>query len=178
MTGGTTHATVRPARVEDAEAVGRVHVAAWRWAYAGLMDAAVLDGLDAGRRAAFWRDWLAAGSPGGTLLVAERDGVIVGFVNHGVSRDPDATPATGEIRALYVERAVQGTGVGAALMNRALAGLAAAGHREATLWVLATNALGRAFYDRGGWAPDGATQEDEHEGSAPLPEIRLRRPLP
>jgi len=30
---------VRPAAMADAEAIGEVHVASWRWAYAGLMPA-------------------------------------------------------------------------------------------------------------------------------------------
>jgi RimJ/RimL family protein N-acetyltransferase len=44
-----------------------------------------------------------------------------------------------------------------------------------TLWVLERNARGRAFYERLGFAPDGARQDLPDLGRA---EIRLARKLP
>jgi hypothetical protein len=62
-------------------------------------------------------------------------------------------------------------------MKRTLAALADAGYADATLWVLEANDLGRTFYAKGGWKPDGATKEDFGEPE-PLVEIRLRRRVP
>jgi RimJ/RimL family protein N-acetyltransferase len=42
------------------------------------------------------------------------------------------------------------------------------------LWVLADNARARRFYDKGGFAPDGATQEEEYDGTL-LTEVRYAR---
>jgi hypothetical protein len=58
-----------------------------------------------------------------------------------------------------------------------MARLAARGCREATLWVLDTNTRARTFYERKGWAADGATQVDEVWG-ATVTEVRYRGPLP
>jgi GNAT superfamily N-acetyltransferase len=82
------------------------------------------------------------------------------------------------VGAIYVDPEHLGTGLGAALMKRALAALADAGYADATLWVLEANDLGRAFYAKGGWEPDGATKEEDFGEPEPPVEIRLRRRLP
>lgn len=166
---------VRPALPDDAGGMARVHVAAWRWAYAGLLDDHVLAGLDVDARREVWERILSAGR--GTLLVAERDGWVVGFVSAGPSRDDGAGDTTGEVYAIYLDQDVQGTGVGAALMNAALAALAQAGLTEATLWVLAANTLARRFYERGGWRPDGTERSEREADGRPVAELRYRRPL-
>ncbi|MDQ6926250.1 MAG: nucleotidyltransferase domain-containing protein [Candidatus Eremiobacteraeota bacterium] len=48
--------------------------------------------------------------------------------------------------------------------RRAISGLRGAGSAEATLWVLDTNVRARRFYESAGWAPDGTTKVDKHEG--------------
>jgi hypothetical protein len=55
-----------------------------------------------------------------------------------------------------------------------MAGLSAAGVSVATLWVLGSNEGARRFYDALGWAPDGATKDDDREGFT-LHEVRYRR---
>jgi GNAT superfamily N-acetyltransferase len=166
---------VRAATAEDAADVAAVHVAGWRWAYAGLLGDDVLAALDVEARRAMWERAATAGRT--VLLVAERDGLLVGFVAGGRSRDADADEGTGEVAAFYIRHDVQGTGVGAALMNAALAALTERGCTEATLWVLERNALGRSFYERGGWRPDGTVREEREGGGDPVVELRYRRPL-
>src|SRR4051794_5866550 len=74
--GDTSEVAVRAARIEDAEAIGRIHVEAWRRTYAGHMDAGFLARLDPARRAERWRT-LVAGPQ--RVTVAERAGVVGGF---------------------------------------------------------------------------------------------------
>jgi GNAT superfamily N-acetyltransferase len=74
----------------------------------------------------------------------------------------DITPAghageTGELYALYVAPAWWSAGAGRALMASVLAALGEARYLRAVLWVLADNARARRFYERAGFAPDGAT---------------------
>jgi ribosomal protein S18 acetylase RimI-like enzyme len=166
---------LRPATPDDASVLAQLQVAGWQWAYRGLVDAEYLASLDPVARTPIWAERLAS-APARTV-VAERAGHIVGFVTFGAAQDADATPAVGQIFAIYIDEDSQGTGVGRALIVHALQTLAAEGRCEATLWVLETNALARTFYERGGWRPDGATQ-DEHLGSTSLHEVRYRRPLP
>jgi len=64
---------------------------------------------------------------------------------------------TGELYAMYLAPAWWSAGVGRALMAAVLSELRAVGYRRAVLWTLTGNARARRFYDRAGFAPDGAT---------------------
>jgi ribosomal protein S18 acetylase RimI-like enzyme len=70
-----------------------------------------------------------------------------------------------------------GIGAGRQLMTAALDVLAAAGYRQATLWVLDSNWRARRFYHAGGWQADGTVKTDDTRGF-PLTEVRYRRLLP
>jgi len=62
-------------------------------------------------------------------------------------------------------------------MDAVTEGLAGAGYRDATLWVLDSNDRARRFYALAGWAEDGAVKTDGSRGF-PLREVRYRRTLP
>lgn len=166
-------ATIRQAVVGDAAEVAVVHVAVWQAAYAGTMPAAFLAGLSVRRREESWRRVFEERGPDPAVLVAETDEGIVGFAVGGPSRADDAAPGTGELYAINLLPGQWGAGLGRTLHDRILAALTATGYRQATLWVLDTNARARRFYEREGWAPDGATQRDEFDGAV-LDEVRYR----
>ena len=167
--------TVRRAMAADAAAIGRVHTDAWRWAYDGLLDPSLLARRDAGRSATMWQRIIAEGTH--TVLVAERDGAVVGFAGCGAARDEDV-PGAGELYAIYIDPEVYRTGVGSALMTRVLEELAAAGYADAIVWVLEGNHRGRRFYEDWGWQPDGATKDEPNGDASPLTDMRYRRRLP
>jgi GNAT superfamily N-acetyltransferase len=64
-----TEVRVHRAGVDDADAIGRVHVASWRVAYRGLLPDEVLEGLDPAARSGQWREILAR-PPAGTAIFA------------------------------------------------------------------------------------------------------------
>lgn len=150
---------LRRATEADAEALGAVHVRAWREAYAGMVPDAILAGLDPSRRARVWRDGLARGL---AVQLAERNGAIVGFSSGGRQRDP-SLPYPAEIHAVYVLRCAQRLGIGRALMAGSAGDLLAAGHVSAMLWVLEANAPARRFYDALG-GREIARREQQREG--------------
>jgi predicted N-acetyltransferase YhbS len=99
---------------------------------------------------------LVAGAPSGTLLVAERDGRLVGTgaaVGFG---------ATGWIGGVAVAGEARGAGLGRALTEAAIAAL---GPRE-TLLLLATDA-GRPIYERLGFEGEGRYRVFTAPASAP-----------
>jgi GNAT superfamily N-acetyltransferase len=171
-------ALVRPATPGDEPGIARVHVASWQDAYRGHMPAEFLASLDVGQRADAWRRRLpAARQNRGDVLVAVSGADIAGFVHYGPSRDDDADPGrTGEIGAIYLRPESIGHGVGRLLMERAVAGLTEFGYVDATLWVFDANARARRFYERAGWAPDGAVLTDD-SGGFTIHEVRYRRLL-
>lgn len=167
---------IRPARSADADALGVVHVAAWRWAYQGLVADAYLESLDPDRRAAMWRNVLDDPDRSPPIVAVDDDDRIVGFVHQGPSRDEDARTGVGEVTALYLAPEHVGTGIGSALWATTLDELRRSGHSSVTVWVLRTNERGRRFYDRVGLRPDGATQVHTR-GDIVLDEVRYRGPI-
>lgn len=140
---------VRRAVPEDAAAIGRIHVETWQAAYAGLLPAEFLAGLDVRERAETWRGVLAR-RPGATH-VAEAGGEVVGFADTGPAR---GEAGAGELYAIYVRPGDWGTGAGRALIEAAEAALREVGFAEAILWVLTGNERAERFYRLAGWLPE------------------------
>jgi ribosomal protein S18 acetylase RimI-like enzyme len=90
-------------------------------------------------------------------------------------------PRVGEILAIYVHPAHQRTGLGRALLDAAITELTRRGMTEVRLWVLAENGPAQRFYERHGFAPDGARDTylvRRPDGTAvDLPEVRYARRL-
>ncbi|UFN50916.1 GNAT family N-acetyltransferase [Roseomonas sp. OT10] len=138
--------SVRRAKPQDAGAIGQVHVAAWRDAYAGLLPDSYLAALSAGRIGAGYQRGLVARRDGEAMFVAETSGprpVVIGFASAGPARREGL--AEGEIETLYVLSDWREQGVGRRLLRAAAAHLAAVGCRSAMLWVLSGNNA-RFFY--------------------------------
>ncbi|MFD7072040.1 GNAT family N-acetyltransferase [Streptomyces sp. NPDC059913] len=161
---------------DDCAAVTRLRARGWRAAYAGLVPETYLDAMERDvaedterRRAALAR--------GGPLvnLVAEADGPgVIGWACYGPLQGPAAAPERGELYALYAAPERIGTGTGRALTAEVLARAAARGLTCLELWVLKENARARRFYERAGFAADGAEETFEADGVL-VPEVRYVR---
>ncbi|MEU7057781.1 GNAT family N-acetyltransferase [Streptomyces sp. NPDC046197] len=162
---------VRDMALADCERVAEIRVRGWQTAYAGLMPQSYLDALsvrqDAERRRTFWE----RGDAYGVNLIAELDGEITGWACHGPYRDGAIRTADAELYALYVHPERWGRGVGRALLTEAVRRCADAGHARMALWVLEENTRARRFYERAGFAADGAAESFEVDG-VPVPEVR------
>ncbi|MFE7116320.1 GNAT family N-acetyltransferase [Streptomyces sp. NPDC057654] len=165
---------VREMTAGDIDAVARIRVRGWRFAYAGIMPQAYLDGLSVRENAERLREFFArAGTAGSavTNLVAEDAGAVTGWACFGAARDGDAVPGDGELYALYVRPELIGAGIGRALTAASLAGAAERGFSRLLLWVVRDNARARRFYERAGFAADGGAEAYEVAG-VPVPEVR------
>ena len=159
---------IRRARPADAAAIADIHVRTWQAAYEHVFGAERLATLDTAQREQWWRRALEVGDQIG--FVAEREGIVVGWVTVGPSHEE---ASWGELYGIYVAPEAWGTGAGPALIRAATGELRAHGHTEAVLWVLADNPRARSFYEREGWAIDGARRTGEHLGVR-TEEIRYR----
>jgi RimJ/RimL family protein N-acetyltransferase len=149
-----------------------MHIHTRRLAYRGMVPDAHLDGDDVATRAARYDfDAAAPGAPETWIAVDGDD--VVGFVTVAPSRDEDLS-GLGEVRSLYVAPDRWRSGVGSALLAQAEVLLRDAGFHEAHLWVLEGNTRARRFYERAGWAPDGALKVVEI-GGRPLAVVRYRK---
>lgn len=137
--------SIRAATGGDAGAIARVHVESWRTTYAGIVPDAYLAGLDEMLRAKLWHEWLM----GSTLvLVAEREGQVVGFAHGGANREV-LEKCDAELYAIYLLREAQRRGAGTALLRATASALTERGFRGLAVWVLERNPA-RSFYERMG----------------------------
>lgn len=154
-------APVREARAEDAAAIARVHVDAWRSTYRGIIPDAVLDGFTYESRENAWVGILRDRYK--HTFVVEEDGRVVGFANGGPERSKDpAYPM--ELYAIYLLDAWHGRGFGRGLVR------AFARRIDAPFlaWVLADNPH-RAFYEALGGTP--VRTKKRRIGGATLDEV-------
>ena len=165
---------IRSASPADAAQIAAVMRDSWRAAYDGIIAPAILDRATAPDGGARIRQSFRT-RPWQRMIAAVEDG-IVGYAAFGPERDVldmpwpyPLTPAgseqeVAELYALYVHPAQWSTGIGRALMDQVLAKVRVAGYAYVTLWVLEANARARRFYQRAGFAPDGARHALEDLG--------------
>jgi GNAT superfamily N-acetyltransferase len=168
---------IRAADSSDAHTIATVHIASWQVAYRALLPDDVLIGLSVAGREQMWTGILSEPSPRSSVLVAARNGVVVGFASIGVSHDGDAGGEVGELNALYLQPEHWRQGIGSRLHAAAVAGLCGLGFSAATLWVLEGNDRALRFYQWAGWAEDGCRKVDTGPGGVELRERRMHRAL-
>ena len=162
--------SLRPARASDGPAIGAIKVAAWRRAYAGILPAEALDGLDVARESADWGAYAGNPPADDRLIVACLGSTVVGYGRSEPSPDVDVQGG-GEVAGLYVHPDAQVHGIGTAMLNRLVDDLTARGFAPIVLWHFVGNDRAARFYRRFGFHPDG--------GRRPVPglavdEVRLR----
>jgi ribosomal protein S18 acetylase RimI-like enzyme len=164
--------SLRTAEEFDLYAVGAVHQRSRVAAYAHLLGEEVLAARSEEGFGEWWAERYKWERDTHEMTVAALDGEIVGFTYVG----PSETPGCAELYAIHVAPGLVGTGVGRQLMVNALEQLRASGEDRAVLWVLEENEVARRFYERGGWAPDGADRVEPING-VPVRQLRYSRPL-
>ena len=177
--------TIRPAAPNDAQAVARIRVLGWRFAYQGLVPQGYLDSLNIAEdteRMHGYLSQLPQNLPPNNLtsvqglndgekrsfMLAVRDDVVLGFCRfsaapNNADRPERATPGgemVGRLHSLYIDPDALGQGIGHALMNHALSTFTAWGCERATLWILEGNSRAVSFYERQGWQLTGDTKVD------------------
>jgi GNAT superfamily N-acetyltransferase len=148
---------VRPAVLDDAEAIAVVHHTSWVQTYSELLPAEHWESDTVERRAQRWHARLSDGP--GNLAVAVVDEQVVGFAKAGSTRRKKSVPSpvrSEELWALYVLGERHGTGVGALLLETVLPPA-----RPAELWVADANPRARRFYEKHGFTQDGARFTDD-----------------
>lgn len=181
--------TIRPAAPNDAQAVARIRVLGWRFAYQGLVPQGYLDSLNITEDTERMRGYLSqlpqnlppsrsapelnSGDSGKrSFMLAVRDDAVLGFCHFSAAPDkadrPErATPGgemVGRLHSLYVDLDALGQGIGHALMSQALSTFTAWGCERVHLWVLEGNSRAISFYERQGWQLTGETKVDRSFG--------------
>ena len=181
--------TIRPAAPNDAQAVARIRVLGWRFAYQGLVPQGYLDSLNIAEDTERMRGYLSQlpqnlppnkSAPGlnsgdsgkRSFMLATRGDAVLGFCHfsaapNNADRLERATPGgemVGRLHSLYIDPGALGQGIGHTLMSQALSTFTAWGCKRAHLWVLEGNSRAISFYERQGWQLTGDTKVDRSFG--------------
>jgi GNAT superfamily N-acetyltransferase len=136
---------VRPADLDDASSIARVHVDTWRTAYRGLLPDSFLASLAEDQYTQRWRRGLV--DPASRVFVAEDATGVVGFASGGRERAGENGYA-GELYAIYVLDRAQHRGYGRELVRAVVGALREMRFADMIVWVLRDNAPARRFYER------------------------------
>lgn len=140
--------SIRTGISTDAPDIARIHVESWSTTYAGIMPKEAIAAQSYDQRHSFWSRILSERRET-MVLVADRDGEVVGFSSAGASRT-EHSRFSAEIYAIYLLPKDQGQGHGKKLFNATKDALAGAGHRGMVLWVLARNPACGCYVRMGG----------------------------
>lgn len=164
---------IREAGEGDASALALVGAATFLETFAAILDGDAIiahcaaQHSDAAYRAYFAagaRAWIAEAQPGGAPVGF----ALIGAPDLAVARDGDI-----ELKRIYSLSRFHGSGMGAALMEQAVA--AASDHRRLLLGVYAHNVRALAFYRKQGFADIGTRQFNV--GGKLYDDLVLARPL-
>jgi ribosomal protein S18 acetylase RimI-like enzyme len=136
---------VRPAAIDDAAAIARVHVASWRTTYRGLLPDDFLASLGEEPYMERWTRVIGDGSS--RVFVVDENGDVVGFASCGHERAGEVGFA-GELYAIYVLDSAQRQGHGRELVRAVAGALREMRLEDMIVWVLRDNTPARHFYER------------------------------
>jgi GNAT superfamily N-acetyltransferase len=139
--------SIRPAGVDDAQAIARVRVDCWRTTYRGLIPDAYLDAMSVDASTALWERVLSAAATNASVFVAEHDGEVVGFAAGNMLQEPKYA-LNAELSAAYVRGDRQRLRIGRRLVDAIARAQRAQGANGLIVWVIAGNKGARAFYER------------------------------
>ena len=147
---------IRPAAQDDTAALADLASRSWSDAFGdGVSSPDLTAELEANRSVSYFTGALECQ----TILVAEADGVLLGYVQFGVVDIPDVDVRPGDqaLQRLYVDTAAQGRGVGRRLFDAAMEHprLAWAGRVFVTVWEQNERAV--HLYEDAGFTRAGTT---------------------
>ena len=149
---------IRETKETDAYDAAMVHVLSWQSAYRGIVPDEILCNLSVDKQAERFINGYSEYKGISFYFVAELDGKIIGNLVISKCRD-DGKPQAGEIIAIYLLEEHWGKEYGRAMIDYAVDALKYKKYNEAIIWVLEENKRARRFYEKCGFAQDGAKKE-------------------
>jgi GNAT superfamily N-acetyltransferase len=153
MGAATALVMIRPAGVEDADAIAAYHYRCWVIGFSSLLEPGVVDRMDPLGKLERWRRWLAPGS-GFVTMVADLSGTPVGH----------ATVSGHELVHLFVDPDHWGRGLGRTLLEVGEDTLRGAGHGEIELNTMVGNERALSLYRSAGWTVTDRFVHNDQDG--------------
>ncbi|GGW83403.1 GNAT family N-acetyltransferase [Streptomyces lomondensis] len=157
---------IRPARLDDEEALGRLDRATWSPLHAVTP-----------RPEPPYAPFFSEQHPLRDSLVAELDGVVAGYLRLGNATPLACNSHVRMVRGLAVAEEARGHGVARALLRAAAEEARRQGARRLTLRVLAHNTPARGLYESEGFVVEGILPEEFFLDGAYVDDVSMGRSL-
>ena len=139
----------RQARFEDAEAIAKVHMKAWKESYVGLIEQEYLDAISFNDRLTLRKKILTTNIHGFFNLVVLHNEEIIGFCDAGPCSSK-SIGYKGEIYAIYLLNEYKHSGIGSELIQKTKEHLLEQQMTPFIVWTLADNKKACQFYKKHG----------------------------
>lgn len=163
------------AKPEQARAIAETQVLSWQQAYKHLIPHDFLTTLSVSERESMWIEVISLGKA--TVLTAEVDKKLVGFICIGDSRDPDLPPGHAEIWAFYLSPDYWRSGIGRKLWLAAEPRLIEKNYQTVCLWVFDENPRAISFYKSLGYEQEADTTTNFDIAGVSIAETRYHLQL-
>ncbi|MFC9509953.1 GNAT family N-acetyltransferase [Streptomyces sp. NPDC057002] len=158
---------IRPARLDDEEALGLLDRATWSPLHAVQP-----------RPEPPYGPFFSERDPWHECLVAELDGAVAGYLRLGTATSLACNAHVRMIRGLAVAEEARGHGLARALLRAAGEEARRQGARRLTLRVLGHNTPARGLYESEGFVVEGVLPEEFFLGGAYVDDVFMGRSLP
>ena len=146
---------IRRAEISDSAGIAEIEVSSSRYAYKNILSEECLyKDLSVGNRIPVHRKWIT--EKRFEIYVYEESGAgpVRGMMGIGMCEDDDKTGAF-ELHFLYVDPDCLRTGIGSEMLQFFEQKGRDKDCREFVVWVLEENEIGRNFYEKNNYRPDG-----------------------
>lgn len=137
---------IRKVKYEDIEQIVDINIEAWKKAYKGIIDDDILENLNRNEKIKKWKKHYNIGN----VIVAERNGKILGYCRYEDNAQYDNKDIDSEIIALYIDYNNRGNGIGRKLVEHVINDLKNKNKTKMIIWCLEKNNNARIFYEKMG----------------------------
>ena len=146
---------IREATIHDAARVAEIDVISSRFAYRNIVpDECLYQDLTVENRIPVYRRWITEKRFGIYVYEDNDTGTIRGMMGIGMSEDDDKKGAF-ELHFLYVDPDCLRMGIGSEMLQFFEQKGREKGCPDFDIWVLEENGIGKSFYEKNNYRPDG-----------------------
>ena len=145
---------IREAALNDAARTAEIEVISSRYAYQDILADECLRDLTVENRIPVYTRWITEKRFGIYVYEDSGTGIVKGMMGIGMCEDDDKKDAF-ELHFLYVDPDYVRTGIGSEMLQFFERKGSEKGCREYVVWVLEENGMGRNFYRKNNYRPDG-----------------------
>ena len=146
---------IREAAMEDSARIAEIDVFSSRYAYRNIVpENCLYQDLTVENRIPVYRKWITEKRFGIYVYEDSGTGILKGMMGIGLCEDDDKKDAF-ELHFLYIDPGYLRRGIGTGLLRFFEQTGREKGCSGLVVWVLEKNEMGRRFYEKNGYLPDG-----------------------